>query len=183
MNRLFFAGRIWERIPWSIFSSTLAILSGHEGRMCLTIDELSHSSCYRQRTSYATPARSDHTGLGALCTTVFASGLAPCSALAPGSDPYASCTRGHGRLAGDRVGNGAPLHPLPPGLESGHLVRPPGESDAVEPACHAIGPTGGHDRAVGGRYRGTPQWTEDHRQRLLSRCRALLRITCDPLIR
>src|SRR6266850_4571712 len=113
MNRLFFAGRIWERIPWSIFSSTLAILSGHEGRMCLTIDELSHSSCYRQRTSYATPARSDHTGLGALCTTVFASGLAPCSALAPGSDPYARTPHRGRCLAGDGACHGAPLHELP----------------------------------------------------------------------
>src|SRR5262244_3509178 len=91
-------------------NSTLAILSRQEGRMSRTIDELSQSSCYRRRTSYATPAGSDHTGLDALGATVFAPGLASCAALASRRDPHAWGTYGDGRLAGDGVGHGAPLH-------------------------------------------------------------------------
>src|SRR5215475_13277272 len=133
-----------------MYDLTLAILSRQEGRMSLTIDELSQSSCYRRRTAYAAPARSDHTGLSALCATVFAPGLAPCAAPAPRSDSRAWCTYSYGRVAGDGVGHGAPLHQLPPGLEPGHLVSPSREPDAVEPACQPIGPAGGHDRAGGG---------------------------------
>src|SRR5262249_29987998 len=51
-------------------NSTLAILSRQEGGMSRTIDELSQSSCYRRRTSYPTPAGSDHPGLDALGATV-----------------------------------------------------------------------------------------------------------------
>jgi hypothetical protein len=40
--------------------------------MCLTIDELSPKFMRSKEISHATPARSDHTGLGPLCATVFA---------------------------------------------------------------------------------------------------------------
>src|SRR5215218_266134 len=52
-------------------NSTLAIFSRQEGEMCLTIDELLPSSCYRRRTSHATPARGDHTGLNPVRATLF----------------------------------------------------------------------------------------------------------------
>jgi hypothetical protein len=47
--------------------------------MCLTIDELSPTFMRSQEIS---PARSDQTGLGPLCATVFAPRLAPCPGLA-----------------------------------------------------------------------------------------------------
>ena len=65
-------------------------------------------------------------------------------------------THGDRRLAGDGVGDGAPLHQLPSGLEPGHLVGPPGQSDSVGRAHHAAGAPGGDDRARGGRHGGTP---------------------------
>ncbi len=52
--------------------------------MSLAIDEICQSSCYRRKTCHAAPARSDHTGVGALCATVCAPGLAPCPTVAPG---------------------------------------------------------------------------------------------------
>ena len=90
--------------------STLAILSRQEGEVYLTIDELCQSSCSRRRTSHATPARSHHTGLVPFCTTVFAPGLAPRPAVAPGRDPRPRGAHRHRRLAGDGSGHGAPLH-------------------------------------------------------------------------
>ena len=93
--------------------------------MSLTIDELCQSSCSRRRTSHATPARSHHTGVGTFCTTVFAPGLGPCPAFAPGRDARTRGAHRHSRLAGDRAGHGAPLHQLSPGGEPGHLVSPP----------------------------------------------------------
>jgi hypothetical protein len=69
--------------------------------MSLAIDELSQSSCYRRRASYAAPATSDRAGLGALCVTVFAPSLAPGAAFAPGTDTHSWCPHRHGRLAGD----------------------------------------------------------------------------------
>ena len=44
--------------------------------MSRTIDGLSQSSCYRGRTSHATPARRHHTGVGTFGTTPFAPSLA-----------------------------------------------------------------------------------------------------------
>src|SRR5439155_22301656 len=86
---------------------TLAILRRQEGEMSLTRDELSQSSCARERTAHATPARRHHTGLDPLCTTLFAPGLAPCPAPAPGSDLGPRGPDGHGRLAGHGVSPGA----------------------------------------------------------------------------
>jgi hypothetical protein len=53
--------------------------------MSLTIDDLYQSSCDRMRTSHATPARSDHIGLGAFCTNLCAPGLAPVQLLLLGA--------------------------------------------------------------------------------------------------
>jgi hypothetical protein len=119
----------------SCSSSTLAILSRQEGRRSRTIDELSQSPCSRRRTSHAAPARRDHPGLGALCATVFAPGLAPRAALAPGCDPHAWCTYRHGRL-GDGVGSRAPPHQRPSGVEPGHVVGAPGQPNLVGPPHH-----------------------------------------------
>ena len=44
--------------------------------MSRTIDDLPQSSCYRGRTSHATPARRHHTGLGTFGTTPFATSSA-----------------------------------------------------------------------------------------------------------
>src|SRR5215475_5520159 len=57
-----------------------------EGAMSLTIDDLWQSSCYRRRTSHATPARSDHTGLGTLCATRFGARLEACAGPTAGGD-------------------------------------------------------------------------------------------------
>src|SRR5687768_2538973 len=71
-----------NRFLMFVLDSTLAILSRQEGRMSRTIDELSQSSYYRRRTPHAAPARGNHTGLSALCATVFAPGLGPRTTLA-----------------------------------------------------------------------------------------------------
>ena len=132
---------------------------------------------------HATPARSDHTGLGPLCATVFAPGLAPCAGLAPGRDAGARGPHGDGRLAGDGAGDGAPLHQLPSGLEPGHLVGPPGQSDSVGAArSRCLVPPGativlGADDTVERR-----SGRQDHGQRLLSRCGALHQEARHPLL-
>ena len=70
--------------------------------------------------------------------------------LAPGARTVTAALRVMG------LGGGAPLHELPSGLEPGHLVGPPGQSDSVGPAHHAAGAPRGDDRPRGGRHRGTP---------------------------
>jgi hypothetical protein len=91
--------------------------------MSLTIDELCQSSCYRRRTWHAALARIDHTGVGALCATVFRPGLAPCTSITPRSDVDSRAPYGHGRLAGHGTGHGEPFHQLSSGPEPGHVVR------------------------------------------------------------
>src|SRR5882672_6590316 len=91
-----------ERDPPCNFMSyllnwTLAILSRQEGEISLTIDELCQSSPYRRRPSHATPARSDHTGLGVFCTTVFHSDLEARATVAARSHPDPWCPYRHGR--------------------------------------------------------------------------------------
>src|SRR5918994_4539827 len=141
--------------------------------MSYTIDDLCQSSCYRRRTSHATPARSHHTGLGLFCTTVFAPGLAPCSALTLGGNSRPWCTHGDSCITGDGAGGRAPLHELSSGPEQSDLVGPPWESDSVRVADHAAGPLGSDDRSWGGRYGGAPVWSEDPGERLLPGCGAL----------
>jgi hypothetical protein len=58
--------------------------------MSYTRDDLDQSSSSRRRTSPATPARRQHTGLGILCTTVFA------PRVAPGARPVTAALRGMG---------------------------------------------------------------------------------------
>src|SRR5882724_5092411 len=119
---------------------TLAILSRQEGRMSLTIDELSPKFMLTKETCHATPARRHHTGLSAVRTTLFRPCLAPCASVTPGGDPDAWGPHGDCGLAGDGAGDGGPLHERPSGPESGHLVGPPGESDSVRLADCAAGP-------------------------------------------
>ena len=95
--------------------------------------------------------------------------------LAPGARTVTAALRVMG------LGDGAPLHQLPSGLEPGHLVSPPGQSDSVGLAHHAAGAPGSDDRPRGGRHRGTPQRPQDHGQRLLSRCGALHQEARHPL--
>ena len=124
--------------------------SRQEGRMCLMIDELSHSSCYRRRTSHATPARGNHTGMSAFRATLFGPRLAPCPGLAPGSDARSRGPHGDSGPAGDGAGHGAPLHPRPSRPQPGDLVSTAGESDAVRVAHHAVRARGSDDRARSG---------------------------------
>ena len=135
--------------------------------MSLTIDDLCHSSCDRRRTSHAPPARSHQTGLGLFCTTVFAPGLAPCSALRLGGHSRPWCTHGDSGMTGDGAGGRAPLHERSSGPEQSDVVGPPWESDAGRGADHAAGPLGSDDRSWGGRYGGAPVWSQDQGQRLV----------------
>src|SRR5215217_8250412 len=144
-------------------------LSRQGGGMSLTIDDLSQSSCYRRRTSHdAAPARSDHTRLGHVCTTLFGARLGPCASLTLGGDSHARAPHGNRGLAGHGFGDGAPLHQLPSGVESCHLVGPSWEPDPVGVSDHVLGPLGRNDRLRGGRHGGTPERPQDQRQRLLS---------------
>jgi len=81
------------------------------------------------------------------------------------------------------LATGAPLHERSSGPEPGHLVSPPRESDSVRGADHTPSPPWSDDRPRGGRHGGTLQRGHDHRQGLLSGCRALLDGACDPLFR
>jgi hypothetical protein len=65
--------------------------------MSLTIDELSQSSCYRKRTSHATPARRHHTGVGPLRAIVFAPGLAFCATATSGRNAGSSFANSNNR--------------------------------------------------------------------------------------
>jgi hypothetical protein len=47
--------------------------------MSCTVAELFQSSCDRRRTGQATPARSDHTNIGALGATLVEPGVGPCA--------------------------------------------------------------------------------------------------------
>jgi hypothetical protein len=148
--------------------TTLAILSRQGGEMSLTIDDLYQSSCYRGRTSHATPARSHHTGLAAFCTTVFAPRLAPCTGLAPGSDAGPRRTYGDSRLTGD--GASGERH-----FTNYHRVLNRATWSARQAGRILLGllitclvPPGSAHYAGSRRHRGTPPRTTDHGQRLLS---------------
>jgi len=134
-----------SQITGSVCNWTLAILNRQEGGMSFKIAELFQSSCYRRRTGQATPARSDHTDIGTLCATLFAPGLVPCAIIAPGSDLDSWCAHRDSRLAGDGAGHGTSLHERPSGVEPGHLVGPPGQSDAVGVTRRALGASGSPD--------------------------------------
>src|SRR5882724_7309243 len=114
--------------PRHICGSTYAILSRQGGAMSCTRDDLGQSSCDRRRTAHAALARSHHTGLSPVRTTLFAACLAPCAGLAPGSDARTWCTHGDGRLAGHGAELRTSLHQRPSRLEPGQLVAPPGWS-------------------------------------------------------
>jgi hypothetical protein len=96
-----------------------------------------------------TPARSDHPGVIPLCATVFKPGLAARATLAFGGDSHPWCTHRVGRLAGDRLGDRTPLHERPSGVEPGHRVGSPGQSDSVGIAHHVAGAPRGDARARG----------------------------------
>ena len=151
--------------------------------MCLTIDELSPTFTLLKETSHAAPARGDHTDLGAFCTTLFRPHLGPCPAVARGRDADAWTPYGDGRPARDGVGHGAPLHPRPSGVEPGHVVGLPRESDAVGIAHHVATSSGRDDRLRSSCSRGTPLRTTDHGQRLRPRCGALLEEPRHPVFR
>jgi hypothetical protein len=87
----------------------------------------------------------------------------------------------HGRLTGHGAGHGALSHELPSGLEPGHMVGAPGQSDSAPVTHHVPCARRGDDPPRGGRHRGTPPWSQDHGQRLLSRCGALDQEACHPL--
>jgi hypothetical protein len=119
-------------------------LSRREGGLSLTIDELSQSSCDRRRTSHDAPAGNAHNGVSALCATVFRPGLAARATLALGGDSHPWCASRVGRLAGDGLGDRTLLHQRPSGVEPGHWVGSPGQSNAVGMAHHVAGaPQGG----------------------------------------
>jgi hypothetical protein len=151
--------------------------------MCLTVDELSQSSCDRRRPSHAPPARSDHPGVGPVSATVFAARLAPCPGVTRGRDPRARSPHGDRRLAGDGPGGGAPLHELSLGPEPSRLVGSPREPDSVGRIDHLTGCRGRDGRPGGRRYGRTPVGTEDHGERLLPGCRALLEEPRHPVFR
>jgi hypothetical protein len=151
--------------------------------MCLTIDELSPKVMLSKEDLHAAPARSDHTGVSSVCATVFAAGLALCLTLVSGGNAGSGSPYSHGRLTGHGAGDGARFHELPSGLEPGHVVSAPGQSDAARGAHYVAGARRGDDCPWGGRYRGTLQWPQDHGQRLLSRCGALDQEACHPLFR
>lgn len=71
--------------------------------MSLTIDDLCERSPYRRRTSHATPARCDHTGVSSLCATPFAPGLAPGPGLVRRCGADARSPHRDRRLAGHGV--------------------------------------------------------------------------------
>src|SRR5918997_5052927 len=118
--------------------------------MYFTIGELSQSSSYRRRTSHATPARSDHSGVGPLRATLFAAELAPCASVTPGGDSDAGSPDSHRCLAGDGLGGGVSLHELSSGVEPGHVVSTPGQPDSARSPHYAAGAPGSNDRARGG---------------------------------
>src|SRR5262245_65109552 len=95
------------------------------------IDELSPKFMLSKEVSHAAPARSDHTGLGSLCATLFTPRLAPCTSLTLGGDAHARPPHSDGRLAGHGIGDGVPLHERSSGSEPGHVVGPPGQSDTA----------------------------------------------------
>jgi hypothetical protein len=128
--------------------------SRQEGRMCLTIDELSPKVMLSKEDLHAAPARSDHPGVGSVCATVFTAGLAPCPTLASGGDAGSGSPYGHGRLTGHGAGDGAPFHELPSGLEPGHVVSSPGQSDSARVAHYIAGARRGDDRP----WRGRVPW-------------------------
>jgi hypothetical protein len=114
--------------------------------MSLTIDELSPKFMLSKGVFRAIPARSDHTGLDPLCTTVFAQSLAACPSLALGRDARPRGRHSDGRLVGHGVGPRAPIYQLPSSLELVHVVSPPGRSDSIRIADHAADAPGHDDR-------------------------------------
>ena len=150
--------------------------------MSFTIDDLCHSSCYRRRTTHAAPARSHHTGLGPVCTTLFTPGLTPCPDLAPGRDAGSCSPHRDGRLAGDGAELQTPLHQLPSRLEPGHVAGTLGWPNRVGTPRRLPGAPWGAHCAGSRRHCGTPQWPQDHGSRLPSRCRALHQEACHPLL-
>ena len=175
--------QLWEECSRLITTRLWPFRSRQEGRMCLTIDELSPKVMLSKEDLYAAPARSDHTGVGSVCATVFAAGLAPRPTLASRGDAGSGSPYGHGRLTGHGAGDRARFHELPSGLEPGHVVSAPGQSDSARVTHDVAGACRGDDRPWGGRYRGTPQWPQDHGQRLLSRCGAFDQEAGHPLFR
>src|SRR6266540_212383 len=133
--------------------------------MSLTIAELSPKFMRSKEISHATPARSDHTGVGPVCATLFGSGLAPCPTVAPGSDSGLWAPHGLRGFAGDGPGRRTTLYELSSGPEPRHLVDPARESDSVGIAHYGAGASGGDDCARGRRHSGTPFGAEDHSQR------------------
>jgi hypothetical protein len=148
--------------------------------MCLTRDALSPQVMRSQADLHAAPARSDHPGVGSMCATGVAAGLAPRPTRASGGDAGSGSPYGHGRLTGHGVGDGARLHARPSGLEPGHVVSAPGPSAAARVASGVAGARRGDDRPGGGRYRGTPQGPPDHGHRRRSRGGALDHAACHP---
>jgi hypothetical protein len=124
-------------------------LSRQEGGLSLTIDELSQSSCVRRRTSHSTPAGNAHHGVSPLCATVFRPGLTVRATLALGADSHPWCAPRVGRLAADGLGDRTPLHQRPSGVEPGHWVGSPGQSNAVGMAHHVAGAPRGDARPRG----------------------------------
>jgi hypothetical protein len=151
--------------------------------MCLTIDERSPQVMRSKEDLHAAPARSDHTGVGSVCATVFTVGLASRPTRASGGDAGSGSPYGHGRLTGHGVGDGARLHARPSGPKPGHVVSAPGQSASARVAHDVAGARRGDDRPWGGRYRGTPQWPQDHGHRRRSRCGALDQEAWHPLFR
>src|SRR5262247_579560 len=113
--------------------------------MCLTIAELSPKFMLSKETPHVPPAGGNHTGISPVRTTLFGPRLGPCPTLARGRHPDAWDAHGDGGPTRDGAGHGAALHELPSGPEPGHLVGPPGESDAVRLADGAAGPPRSED--------------------------------------
>jgi hypothetical protein len=155
--------RVWfqEKWPKSSLTPLWPFLSRQGGEMSLTIDDLCHRSRDRRRPSHATPARGDHTGLGPVCATLFRARLGARARVALGGDAVTRIPHGDRGLASDGAYQGTPLHQLPSGVESCHLVGPPWEPDFVGIADHAAGAAGGRARLRRRRHGGTPVRAKD----------------------
>jgi hypothetical protein len=150
--------------------------------MSLTKDELSPKFMRSKEVSHATPARSDHTGVGPLCTSLFGAYLVACTGLTPGGHTHARGSHRDGCPASDGPGSGAPLYERPSRAQPGHVVGPSRGSDSARVASYAHCPPRGDSHLRGRRHCRAPAWPQDHGQGLLSGCRPFHEEECDALL-
>jgi hypothetical protein len=110
----------------------------------------------------ATPAGSDHPGVGPLRSPVVASGRGPRPTRAWGGEAFPWGANRDGRPAGDGVGDRTPWHERPSGAEPSDGVGPSRQAATVGRAQHRAGASRSDGRAWSRRDRGTPCWTHAH---------------------